>query len=83
MQLQTTAADFQVFRAITVTAMAHLAALATTVTGGVLRGSIQPVPGSATWVTPMAMPTESTTISQMGFLSVASGIRIHLIHLTI
>jgi len=66
----------QVFRAVTVTAVVRSPTLATSVTGGVLRRAILPVPGTATWFTALAMFTGTTTISTLGSLSVASGINL-------
>ena len=48
-------AAFQVFRAAAAKAMGHSTTLVTSVSGGVLRSSIQTLPGTATWVTTMAM----------------------------
>ena len=64
-----------VFRAVTATTMGVMATLATAVTGGVLRSTFQPLPGTASWATAVAVQTEAAPISAMGFLCVASGIK--------
>ena len=66
----------QVFRAGTVTTMEHSATLVTSVTGGVLRRTLLTVPGTATWVTSMAVSTGASALRILGSLSVASGINL-------
>jgi len=73
-----TAAVSQVFRAVTVTSLDHSPTLATAVAGGVLRRAVLTLPGTAPCVTTLAMWTGTTTVSDLGSLSVASGIRIYL-----
>ena len=65
---------FQVFPAAAATNMERSPTLIPPVAGGVLRRTLQPVPGTAAWVTTLAMCTGTTTIRKMGSLSVASGI---------
>jgi len=61
---------------VTVATMVFSTMLATAVTGGVLRRTVPALPGAATWVTTMAMLTGTTTVRQMVFPAVASGINL-------
>ena len=53
-----------------------------TVTGGVLRSTIQAMPGAATWITAMAVSTGAATIRRWVLCPLPQGL-IYLIHLTI
>ena len=64
----------QVFRAVTVTSMESSTTLATTLAGGVLRRTIQMLPGTATWISAVAFWAGTAAIRGEGFLFVASGI---------
>jgi len=70
------AAAFQVFRAVAVTSVVHSAALAKSVSGGVLRSTIRTMPGSAACFTALAMWAGSTSLREKGSLFVASGINL-------
>ena len=72
-----TKAASQVFRAVSVSAMERSTTLAASVAGGVLRISVQALPGVAAWVTTLAVwgPAPITpTIREVGTLFVALGI---------
>ena len=73
-----TRAAFQAFRAVSVTTIVHSTTLASTVTGGVLRGAIPTLPGAAYWYTAMVMSPVSASIRRLGCLFVASGINFTL-----
>ncbi len=64
----------QVFRERIATSMGRSRTLATTVSGGVLRSSVQQSPGTATYITSAAMPTWATTEWQAVSQCAASGI---------
>ena len=76
MAMELISAAFQVFRAVTVATMERSTTLATTDSGGVLRSSIQAMPGAASCFTAMALLTGATAIRQMGCLFVALGINL-------
>jgi len=67
--------DLLVFRAVTAATMGITTALATTVTGGVLRRTLQTMPGTATCTTAMGMRTEAASVRILGFLLGVSGIK--------
>ena len=74
MAMEATQAVFRVFRAVSLAALVRSASLAPAVTGGVLRSTMHPVPGTATWITTLALYSGPTTLREMVSLSVASGI---------
>ena len=73
-----TAADFQVFRAATATALVLSISKVTTVTGGVLQSSIQATRTPVIWATTLTTLTDSTSVREEGFQFVASGIDLTL-----
>jgi len=75
MAMATIAAVSQGFRAVTVPAVVRSPPLAAADTGGVLRSTIQALPGPATCGTTMALCPGASTLREMGSLSVASGIK--------
>ena len=66
--------DLLVFRAGTATTIRVTAALATSVTGGVLQRTIQTMLGPATWTETMALHAETTKVRGMACLLGALGI---------
>ncbi len=73
--MQPTRAAFQVFRvAIAPPALEYSAELAAPVNCGALRSLRQRTPGNATWGPAVAMQAGATSLSEMAYLSVASGI---------
>ena len=70
--------DGMVFRPVTVTAMVVSASLVATVTGGVLRSTLQTLLGIAICTTAVPMFTEAAAVRDSVFLSVASGINLSL-----
>lgn len=63
-----------VFLAVTATSLDVTTPLATAVTGGVLRSTIQAMLGTASWATTVALQTATTTVREVACLLGASGI---------
>ena len=66
--------DGMVFRAVSAAAMVISTTLVATVTGGVLRSTIQTMLGTALWAKAMTKWTEPSTLRTTVFLSVVSRI---------
>ncbi len=67
--------DSQASLAVTAATMVHTTTLATTVTGGVVQGTILTTLGTADCTTSIPMYSATTTISTTALACVASGIR--------